>query len=260
MTIEVTEHDWRPLPRATGFSGHVIGDIHGLRSALDAALALYARRGGRRLVTLGDYVDRGPDSLGVLDRLIAASGETELIALAGNHEQLMLQSLRRNAIDPLWYQNGGNMVFGPWTDDPLRPPLADLVGPARLAFLEGLGDYHRAGDLVFVHAGLPPAYRDFDAVIGAVTPWAAPGAVPKACPLQWIRHEFLDAGRNPGGVFVVHGHTIHPEVTVRPHRLSIDVGSYTTGRIALVEIDDDRFRHSVIEDPAQPARWRAARR
>lgn len=260
MRIEIKKKDWSRLPLETPFKGHVIGDIHGLATALEVALALVDQRGGGTLVTLGDYVDRGPDSLGVLDRLIEAGNHLDLVALAGNHEQLMWQSLCQDEIHPLWRLNGAYTVFGPEVDRPGRAALRDLTGPARCAFLDGLRDYHRVGDLVFVHAGLPPGKGDFDAMLPALTPWRTPGADARACPQLWIRREFLEAKRNPGQVFVVHGHTIHDGVTLRRHCLSVDVGSYTSGRIALVEIDGDRYRPTIITDPDQPARWRAIRR
>ncbi|MFA5122631.1 metallophosphoesterase [Zavarzinia sp.] len=260
MSVTVTEHDWQALPVAAAFKGHVVGDIHGVSSLLRRALDIVGRRGGGALVTLGDYIDRGPDSLGVLDLLIEAERDLDLVPLAGNHDWFMWWSVKAGRFAPYWMQNGGHVILREIRDDLNFHSLAAVVGPARCAFLGRLNDYHRVGDLVFVHAGLPPWFDSFAAMAAAVPGWKqTPAHEPEHAHYQWIRADFLNADRNPGGVFVVHGHTIHPEVTLRPHRLSIDLGSYTSGRIALVEIDHDRFRPTVIEDDEQPARWRRAR-
>ncbi|MGL4552234.1 MAG: metallophosphoesterase, partial [Gemmataceae bacterium] len=70
-----------------------IGDIHGYSATLDALLQAVAPAADDRVVTLGDYVDRGPDSRGVIDRLIALHATGRLIPLFGNHDEMMLEGL-----------------------------------------------------------------------------------------------------------------------------------------------------------------------
>src|SRR5689334_11414198 len=83
-----------------------IGDIHGNLKALDTLLATIALQPEDVLVTLGDYVDRGPDSRGVLDRLIELNRSAQLIALRGNHDELMLQA-RDGEERRMWWTCGG---------------------------------------------------------------------------------------------------------------------------------------------------------
>src|SRR5438128_342790 len=85
-----------PNRRRTGMSGRTIavGDVHGCKAALDALLAAIEPEPADTLVTLGDYVDRGPDSRGVLDRLIGLAGRCRLVPLMGNHEEALLDALR----------------------------------------------------------------------------------------------------------------------------------------------------------------------
>src|SRR4051794_8193491 len=85
----------------------VIGDIHGCYVALDALLGLVQPAADDRLITLGDYVDRGTDSRAVLDRLIALYDAGRLIPLRGNHDEMMLQCRSDHNERRLWLRFGG---------------------------------------------------------------------------------------------------------------------------------------------------------
>jgi serine/threonine protein phosphatase 1 len=135
----------------------VIGDIHGCLKALDALLALVAPQPDDQIITLGDYVDRGPDSCGVLDRLIELDARVGLVALRGNHDFMMLQA--RDGLDVrLWLACGGRQTLasygvaaGSWDD------LADVVPQAHWLFLEQrLSDWYETATHIFVHAGVYP--------------------------------------------------------------------------------------------------------
>lgn len=88
-----------------------IGDLHGCSRALDALLEAIALREGDRLITLGDYVDRGDDSKGVLDRLVALSATGQLVALLGNHDRLMLEARTDPATAACWRDWGGEATL-----------------------------------------------------------------------------------------------------------------------------------------------------
>ena len=232
-----------------------IGDIHGrsdlLDALLDEAAATPPGAPERRIVFLGDLVDRGPDSLGAL-RLAAEAGErvgaAETVALFGNHEILM-----RLALDPesapragraalaVWLRNGGGAVAGQMLGedgpqsglDDLREATPDWM----LEWLRGLRPHARSGEALFVHAGVNPntALATFLA-----QPWDEPLArLEESAHWAWVRGPFLDHKPGPGGFsghFVVHGHTPldrghtagHAE-QVRRFRLNLDGGSAMTG-------------------------------
>ena len=134
-----------------------IGDIHGCRCALDTLLALVAPRPDDQLILLGDYVDRGPDSCGVLDRLLELDAGNRLVALRGNHDFMMLQA-REGRDARMWLACGGRQTLasygvtsGSWDD------LADVVPQVHWQFLEErLVDWYETATHLFVHASVSP--------------------------------------------------------------------------------------------------------
>jgi serine/threonine protein phosphatase 1 len=135
-----------------------IGDIHGCLTALDTLLDLVAVRPDDRIVTLGDYVDRGPDSRGVLDRLIALHAGGRLIALRGNHDVMMLEA-RRTGIDPLWLGFGGNATLRSYgiPEDSEHQTLLTKIPERHWKFLEeDCRRYYETEKHIFVHANLRP--------------------------------------------------------------------------------------------------------
>jgi serine/threonine protein phosphatase 1 len=220
---------------------YAVGDIHGRADLLEALLTRIVAHAGRYpdfrkvLVTLGDYVDRGPDSRGVVDRLLSPPPGFETVHLMGNHEDLMLRFLSQPADGGVWFQNGGGatmesygVALGEWDIErakPLRDALAAALPPAHLAFLRGLAPQHVEGDYFFAHAGVRPGVplnrQDQD-------------------DLMWIREEFLRSTRDHGKV-VVHGHSVafKPEEypsPERPSRIGIDTGAYATGRLTCLAL------------------------
>jgi serine/threonine protein phosphatase 1 len=131
-----------------------IGDIHGCSLALDTLLAAVNLRPGDCIITLGDYVDRGPDSYGVLERLLALRQTYELIALRGNHDQMMLDARDSGRVLTLWLQCGGSATLESYTQS------GDLAEhwcvPARhWQFLENdLIDWYETETHFFVHGNV----------------------------------------------------------------------------------------------------------
>jgi serine/threonine protein phosphatase 1 len=136
-----------------------IGDIHGCLTAFNTLLDLVAPQPDDRIVTLGDYVDRGPDSCGVLDRLIVLHGGGRLIALRGNHDVMMLD-VRCSGIDPMWLSYGGSITLRSYgIDDEDEIELQDVlerVPERHWQFLENLLPYYETEEHLFVHANLYP--------------------------------------------------------------------------------------------------------
>jgi serine/threonine protein phosphatase 1 len=169
-----------------------IGDVHGCRGQLDDLLAWVNPRPGDQLITLGDYVDRGPDTRGVLDRLIALKRERPTVCLRGNHEIMMLNARDGDSGDrKMWLGVGGAQALGSYGTAPGRAGTLADVPEEHWQFLEDeLRDYFETEQFIFVHAGVLCGF-DLDE--------QPPSA------LFW---EFLpDAMRHHSGKTVICGHT-----------------------------------------------------
>ncbi len=215
---------------------YAIGDIHGRRDLLDRLLARieadaakHASSEDRLLVLLGDYIDRGPTSREVVDRLVTAPLRGfSTICLKGNHEDALLAFLDGIADGLDWLSYGGLetlMSYGvPLRGLPntlaasveMRRALAASVPREHVEFFRRCGRHHQVGDYVFVHAGVRP---------GIALERQDSGD------LMWIRDDFLRS-RNPlPGHVVVHGHTIVDEPQDRGYRINIDTGAFVSGRL-----------------------------
>ncbi len=219
---------------------YAVGDIHGrddLLARLHDLIAEDAAAGGatrNNLVYLGDYIDRGPASRQVIERL---AGEPlagfETVFLRGNHDDFLLRFLDDGGPADAWLMNGGiatlasygiEMAFPPGNPaeiDGIRRDLARRLGSAHLEFLRRLKPSHAVGDYLFVHAGVRPGVG-----LAEQTP----------LDLMWIRGDFLDWD-GPFGAIVVHGHTIAPVPVFRPNRIGIDTGAYSSGRLTCLVLE-----------------------
>ena len=130
-----------------------IGDIHGCLAALDAILRVIVPRPGDTLVTLGDYVDRGPDSRGVLERLIALAGECNLVPILGNHDDMFLQS-RHNPNPTAFLNMGGDATLASY--GAASPLNLGKVPAEHFTFLESCIDYFETETHIFLHATYIP--------------------------------------------------------------------------------------------------------
>lgn len=226
---------------------YAIGDIHGrldLLSRLHQMIlddARASKAGDRILIYLGDYVDRGPDSAGVIELLSqeALPGFTA-IHLKGNHEDFLLRFLDDTSSGTAWFANGGVETLRSYgvelehadRDTPSR--LLDKLSrrlPARhLDFLRALSLHHCIGDYLFVHAGIRPGLAM---------------ELQSATDMLWIRGEFLNSTVEHGKV-VVHGHTIADLPEVRDNRIGIDTGAFFSDRLTCLVLDgaDRRFLHT----------------
>lgn len=218
---------------------YAIGDIHGCLDLLDRLLAMIDADEAQRpaaesyLVVLGDVIDRGPDSRGVVERLMGLrGGRRETRFLKGNHEEIFLTAV---AGDPratrLLSRVGGRetiLSYGVTPDeyneldfDELTALLGERVPPEHVAFLDGFDDWVETGDYRFVHAGIRPE---------------VPMRDQKASDLRWIRDDFLKH-RGAHDMMIVHGHNISEEVEVRPNRIGIDTGAYATGKLTAIGLE-----------------------
>ncbi len=252
--------EWRAAPGRTPQDEIVcaIGDVHGqlghLRALTDwlAANVLCDGDGRRDLITLGDYVDRGPCGIGVLSFL----GQLELpgvrlTRLIGNHDILLKMFLGDDAIDldfiESWLGMGGGataLELGIETQDFHREDLPTLRARARASLpaaaaecLASLRIVARIGDYLFVHGGVDPRRSlDEHGVHELVT----------------MREPFLSGEGWRHDFVVVHGHTVcGPDV--RPHRIACDSGACVTGVLTCAQIEADRLRFVVVTPEAGPS-------
>jgi serine/threonine protein phosphatase 1 len=135
----------------------VIGDIHGCSTAFDAVLHAAAPTADDRIITLGDYVDRGPDSRGVLDRLVALHARGNLVPLLGNHELMMLDARYGGDRLRMWLFCGGEETVASYGIAIPTPAALDAIPPKHWDFLERhCVDYHETATHLFVHANASP--------------------------------------------------------------------------------------------------------
>ncbi len=224
---------------------YAVGDIHGRKDLLDRLLGLIAAdsrlsAAGRKLVVfLGDYIDRGPDSRAVIETVAAGppAGPDWLgfrwVALAGNHEAMMLRFLEDLDVAAAWFSgsNGGLSTLQSYIGElpqpsglkTLQAALLHALPPSHRAFLSGLPLSHEEGGYFFVHAGVRPGI---------------PLQHQQRQDLQWIRGEFLGSNADFGKM-VVHGHTITPQPEIRANRIGIDTGAFFTGRLTAMVAEGD---------------------
>jgi len=125
-----------------------IGDIHGCSVALDALLGVVAPAQDDIVVTLGDYVDRGPDSKGVLERLLALEATAHLIALVGNHDEMMLEARGGGGCD--WQTGYGETTIASYGG------TVGQISEAHWRFLERCRDWYETPTHIFAHASIDP--------------------------------------------------------------------------------------------------------
>jgi serine/threonine protein phosphatase 1 len=203
-----------------------IGDIHGCSKALRTLLDAVKPGRDDVLVTLGDYVDRGPDSKGVLDMLIGLETTTNLKPLLGNHEILFLDALNRR-IDPEgWLRVGGAETIHSYSPD--EPTLAwDKVSPQHVEFLsERCVRYFEDEKNLFVHANANAYFSLND----QSDDW-----------LFWTR--FDDSYPHISGKRMICGHTAQKSgwPNVKPHAICLDTWVYGQGWLTCMDVEAGIF-------------------
>jgi serine/threonine protein phosphatase 1 len=255
LTPRGKKHNGRKASVPEGQRIYAIGDIHGradLLAQLDRKIgedAATAPPGTKKtIVYLGDYVDRGLDSKGVIDRFLTAPLEDfESIHLKGNHEDILLGFLEDISIGPGWFDIGGDatvLSYGVRIPAGLSSAqrfehvwkeLRTRIPPTHLSFLSNLQLMHQSGDYVFVHAGIKPG---------------VPLEKQESNDLMWIRDEFLDSRQDHGKV-VVHGHKPTKQPDIQNHRIGIDTGAFATNVLTCIVLEGETQRF--LSTAARPA-------
>lgn len=193
----------RPLSSMRTFA---IGDIHGCLTAFEKLLSIVPFTQEDTLVALGDYVDRGPDSCGVIERLLSLRHEVQLIPLRGNHEVMMLMAHESEAVIQDWCTSGGDATIASYMG--MKFPK---IPETHWDFLEGTLPYYESPTHIFVHATVDPAL---------------PMAEQPDHMLYWER--FWNSGHHISGKSFICGHT--PQRNGEPrdfgHGVCIDTFTY----------------------------------
>jgi serine/threonine protein phosphatase 1 len=222
---------------------YVIGDIHGRLDCLDDLLDRIEKdrtgfRGPVEYIFLGDLVDRGPQSKGVIQRLLELSqGSTPTRFLLGNHEEVMIMSINGDRSAMRMFDRIGGRdtalsygidpdIYDSLPADGQIEALANAVPAEHLDFLSGFEDLIAVGDYRFVHAGIRPGVALNNQV---------------RSDMRWIRGTFLNH-ELPFDGMIVHGHTVTEEIDQRSNRIGIDTGAYKTGRLTCLVLEGSTQR------------------
>jgi serine/threonine protein phosphatase 1 len=224
-----------------GIRIYAVGDLHGRADLLDrlfvnidADLADYPARRAIQ-VFLGDYVDRGPNSYGVVERLIRRGQTHNIVCLKGNHELFLLEFLRTPDTLKHWRDYGGLDTLMSYGVTPPFNANAERLAALAAALHQAMPAEHReflgrlkmsfsCGDYLFVHAGVRPG---------------VPLARQREQDLLWIRDEFLQYEHDFGKI-IVHGHTPVTQPEIRSNRINIDTGAYATGKLTCLILEEDK--------------------
>jgi serine/threonine protein phosphatase 1 len=235
----------QPGPRGPrGYRAYAVGDIHGRLDLLETLLErieadVQARpRRKTSIVFLGDLIDRGPSSAGVVERLRTFRPSfATAVFLMGNHEEVLLRILDGEAsLIPTWLRFGGAETLASYgldagelagaTDAEAIAKVRCAIPEEHSAFISTFADTVSFGDFLFVHAGIRPGVELSEQ---------------SKTDLRWIREPFLE-DQTERDYVVVHGHTIRNDVEITGNRIGIDTGAFYTGVLTALAIDgDDRW-------------------
>ena len=228
---------------------YAIGDIHGRLDLFEALIAAVeaddAARSAKRtsMVLLGDLVDRGPDSAGVVDLARQWQARRAVQIIKGNHEEQMLRALddiddlgmflKFGGLETLLSYGARPAILAGGDLDAIQAEMRSVIPSADIAFLADFENSLRYGDYVFVHAGMRPGI---------------PIAHQMQQDLRWIREPFL-SHKGDFGATVVHGHTITEEPVLRSNRIGIDTGAYVYGKLTALGLEGtDRWLIQAVAD------------
>ena len=223
-----------------------IGDIHGEIGRLNALLDALPRQKGDITLFIGDYIDRGPDTAGVVRRVLAEydAAPEDTVLLWGNHEDMAasrygIAAPSQLEYDPYdWYRNGGiealesfglvkpEMFAAPCPDD-----LARLFPLLQVYWRPPADRFPDLANYIYVHAGVMPG----------ITPEKSSGEV-----MLWIREDFLDNVDTTGRV-VIHGHTPFRNVRVLPDKIGIDTGAAYGGLLTALQMPERRVYQADVD-------------
>jgi serine/threonine protein phosphatase 1 len=243
---EANAHPEASLP--AGQRVYAVGDIHGRLDLFQSLIAAIeaddaaGRPADTTVILLGDLVDRGPDSAGVIARARAWQAGRKVRILAGNHEEMFLRSFEKIEVLKNFLRFGGKetvlsygldrQAYQSASVEQVQAMMHAAVPTEDRSFLESFEDMIAIGDYLFVHAGISPL---------------VPFEEQRTGDLRWIREPFLSHSE-PFGAVVVHGHTITDEPQDRGNRIGIDTGAYLSGRLTALALEGTSRRYLTVSD------------
>jgi serine/threonine protein phosphatase 1 len=230
---------------------YAVGDIHGRRDLFEVLIGAIeadddaAGPAETTVILLGDLVDRGPDSAGVIALARQWQRRRAVRILYGNHEEMFVRSLTEPEMFRHFLRHGGRETilsygvdrarFGPASLEQAQGLMRAAVPAEDIAFVESFEDMIALGDYLFVHAGIDPR---------------VPLEEQSRHDLRWIREPFLSCADAHGAV-VVHGHTICDAPEDLGNRIGIDTGAYASGRLTALVLEGTSRRYlEASEDEA----------
>ena len=199
-----------------------IGDIHGHLQSLDGLIAAIAPTENDTLIFLGDYIDRGPDSKGVIERILELQGHCKVVSLLGNHEEMLLDALSNERSLHCWLENGGDAAldsYGSGRD-------ISCIPATHRDFLNQLVMYYETETHFFVHANYAPNW---------------PLAQHDSRTALWLPLTEIPAPHYSGRIAVV-GHTPQPagKILDAGHLICIDTGCGFGGCLTALEVSTEK--------------------
>ncbi|PKD44555.1 metallophosphoesterase family protein [Rhodohalobacter barkolensis] len=205
-----------------------IGDIHGCSQSLKALWDKLEPFSDASFIFIGDYIDRGPDSKGVVDFLLKVQNERNCIFLRGNHEQMLLDSFESKR-DYNWLLNGGDTTLESYGVDG-----ADQIPDDHLEFYINTKLYYQTDDYFFVHAGVPP-HQPIRKSIESEENHDF---------FLWGR-DHIDSFETPWEKTVIFGHTPRPYPIQKKNMIGIDTGCVYEklgyGKLTAVLLPEQQF-------------------
>jgi serine/threonine protein phosphatase 1 len=204
-----------------------IGDIHGRADKIDEMISrIEINPEEDTLVFIGDYIDRGPDSKGVVNSIINIRKKIEhVFCLLGNHEQMLLDYHLHRKNEEIFFMNGGNVTAFSYGLIRTNTGVRMDIPEDHIDFFQSLMLYYETDNFIFVHAGLRPGI---------------PLGKQKKNDLLWIRDEFID-DRSILEKVVVFGHTPVTNPLIEKHKIGIDTGAAYGGKLTCVELTQMKF-------------------
>jgi serine/threonine protein phosphatase 1 len=224
------------LAKAKSPNTFVFSDIHGCAKEFELLLEQLPLNKNSRLVFLGDYIDRGPDSAKVVQRIIDLKKTFEIITLMGNHERMFLDFLanKESEESSLFSINGGTATLASYNPDNKGYQIPE----DHLEFYKQLKFFHVEDQYIFVHAGLPDIEaRHFDEYSNPIE-------------FLWVRDKFYNSSYSWGRP-VIHGHTPIPECYLSERRINIDTGCVFGHKLTALELPSQKIYQVKREVPSK---------
>jgi serine/threonine protein phosphatase 1 len=198
-----------------------VGDVHGCADELRALLQQLPVDRDSTVVFVGDYIDRGPNSRGVVDTVLELGEYCNTVCLLGNHELMLREFL--DGSDPVrvarFVYNGGSSTLASYADDEGRY----VFPPEHIEFFQSLKYYHVDGEYCFVHAGLPVDVDQIDLDLHGEE-------------MVWMRRKGGDADPELSKI-VVHGHSTSYEVEITPRRIGLDTACVFGRKLSAIDLE-----------------------